>query len=316
MSLDPYRIAVHPEDRNPPGAGLPPDLLSDPTNIAMSSEDEDDEGELADEEMGIEEHAEELLKGGLKIDREEIGKELAEFLADVTSDGEDFDEDIFGGVDEDDDEEGIEDKDEDMKDRGIPNGNKEDRESKEGSVASEVSQHSPRKSQTQTRKRSRTPDDDGRGWSTGPGSGSFESPGAVEDSGDEVSMGNTPDARLAKRQKTENERQSGLRAVVTPSSPDLPIVRDEIHEDGGRKEGDVGSSRIPSPPPSDEGGSSVKSVRTSIVVTGGEDGGGGNKGEEVKPGDSDDGDDDDGDSLFEELDEEAFAAALEEGFDS
>ncbi|KAF8436439.1 hypothetical protein BGX38DRAFT_1274476 [Terfezia claveryi] len=340
MPLDPYRIAVHPEDRNPPGAGLPPDLLSDPTNIPMSSEDEDDEDELADEEMGIEEHAEELLKGGLKIDRDEIDKELREFLADVTSDDdedfdEDFDEDIFGSVDE--DEEADKDKDEDMNDRGMPNGN-EAGESEEESVASEAAQPSPRRSRAQTRKRSRTPDDDGGGVSTGPGSGSFDLAGAAEDSDDGASMDETPAVRLTKRQKTTSERHSGLRMVVTPSSPNLPVATDDTHVGGGKKGEDAGNSRIPSPPPSDEGGCGVKSVRTSIVVTGVEDGGGGNKEEEVKTGKDenktgedenktgedesktgeyeDNNDEGDGDSLFEELDEEAFAAALEEGFDS
>lgn len=307
MPLDPYRIAVHPEDRNPPGVGLPPELLSDPSNIPMSSEDEDDENELAEEEMDIEEHTE-LLKGGLNLDHDGIAQELAEFLADTDiSDEGDYDHE--------------EDEDEDYDDSRKLNGEREDAENnKQVNAKSDVldglSQKSPPQSPMRQilRKRSRTPDHSGGGGNAYTGPGSFDS---AEDSDDELPMENSSMKRVAKRQRIALERQSDPRVVVTATALDTPIPEPvELVE------------RIADPDLSDsgttnllqtnerEGGILIPLVRLSETGNeGSSDLGKGRQGigdAEEKDGANHVWDEDDADSLFGELDEEAFAAALEE----
>lgn len=333
MPLDPYRIAVHPEDRNPPGVGLPPELLSDPSNIPMSSEDED-ENELAEEEMDIEEHTE-LLKGGLNLDHDGIAQELAEFLADtdISDEGgddheedEDEDYDILGVKIEKNEESPDINAGKYMRDSRELNGEREDAENNKWvnvkcNAPDGLPQRSPPQSPTRQilQKRSRTPGRDGGGDNVYTSPGSFDS---AEDSDDELPKGNSSMKRFAKRPKIAPERQSNPKVVVTTTTLDAPIlVSAELEE--RVTDPSLSDPETANPPQSKE--EREEDVTTPLVElneTRNEDSSDVAKGRQGI-GDAKENDDvddlwgeSDAGSLFGELDEEAFAAALEEELES
>lgn len=233
MPLEPYRIAIHPDDRN--AGGSLPDLLTEIANIPMSSEDEDDE---PDPELA----AADVLKNGINFDRGDLLQELQEFLdSDIESDGveEEFDDDGFP-IDKDMDEAPTEKPDSDGNreesgaDTTFLKANGDGDESDTGSIKSGTSSlviGAKRKVHTGIRhvprKRSRTSSPEQ--VPPGPVEDIPTSTNPAEDSDDE--------SRLNKRQKRVVMDKASAASTPTPPASDMSSV--EMTGEAQKQKNDV-----------------------------------------------------------------------------